>query len=207
MVFVVAMRSPDRQTKQGAVIVDWPSKAVIGVGYNGHPRGADNNLPTMRAGSVLWGQVSWQGTLYNVGDCVPASQRAEAHKAFPTQIQGEPDKYVYMCHCDTNALLSVTRPSNDAVMYVPMPPCEACGALLLNHPSVKINRIVYYEDRDYRNHIFVCRPDVRVERWNHGKMDPADILEQAATYMRLRKAASKALSKESTRTYFGPEES
>jgi len=40
MTFLYAMRSPDRQTKQGCVIVDWPSKIPIGFGYNGHPRGA-----------------------------------------------------------------------------------------------------------------------------------------------------------------------
>ena len=97
--------------------------------------------------------------------------------------------------------MSVTRPSNNAVLYIPMPSCEACGALVLNHPTVKINRIVYYEDRNLRNHIYACRPNVIHEKWNPESMDPADLLERAATYIRLRKAEGEALSAQSTRTY------
>ena len=51
-VFSYLLRSPDQQTKQGAVIVDWPTKTILGAGYNGHPRGVEG-LPTMRAGSAL----------------------------------------------------------------------------------------------------------------------------------------------------------
>jgi deoxycytidylate deaminase len=202
MVFLSAMRSSDQQTKQGAIIVDWPSKAVIGLGYNGHPRGASDDLPTMRAGSVKHGDYTASGTLYHRGDCIPPGKdRDEAIKNFPEFIQGNPDKYVYMCHCETNALLSVNRPSNNAVLYIPMPSCEACGALILNHPTVKITRIVYYEDRNFRNHIYSCRPDVVHEKWDTNNLDPADLLERTATYIRLRKAEGEALSAQSTKTY------
>lgn len=47
MVFVYAMRSPDRQTKQGCVIVDNASHVPIGFGFNGHPRKC-GGLPTDR---------------------------------------------------------------------------------------------------------------------------------------------------------------
>jgi len=47
MAVYYAMRSPDRQTKQGCVIVDWTTKIPIGLGYNGHPSGC-GDLPVDR---------------------------------------------------------------------------------------------------------------------------------------------------------------
>lgn len=102
MAFLVGMRSPDRETKVGCVIVDNPSKIPIGFGFNGHPRGCDG-LPTLR-----------------------------------------PEKYAVMVHADSNALINSVADSDDATMYLPMPPCERCFGLILNSTRIKIKRIVYY---------------------------------------------------------------
>jgi dCMP deaminase len=50
MAFLVAMRSPDAETKHGAVVVD-RKRRVLGTGFNGFPRGArDSELPQTRPG-------------------------------------------------------------------------------------------------------------------------------------------------------------
>ena len=205
MTFLTAMRSPDQQTKQGAVIVDWDSRTPIGFGYNGHPRNTLGKLPTMRAGSVLCDEVTVDGQTFRIGDTIPTGPvRDRAMALFPDRIQGPEDKYLYMCHCETNALLSIQRPSANAVLYVPMPSCEACGGLVLNHPTVKIKRIVYFEERNFRNLIWRTRPDVVHEHYNSGLTgDPTELLDRAATYIRLRLTESAKLSEHSTKTYKG----
>ena len=48
LAFVSAMRSPDNETKHGAVVVDAKHR-ILGTGFNGFPRGArDENLPKER---------------------------------------------------------------------------------------------------------------------------------------------------------------
>jgi dCMP deaminase len=50
--YVISERSKDPSTKVGAVIVD-EKNVVVGLGYNGFPRGIDNNsLPWEREGSL-----------------------------------------------------------------------------------------------------------------------------------------------------------
>lgn len=50
LAFVVAQRSPDAETKHGAVVVD-AKRRVLGTGFNGFPRGArDEKLPAARPG-------------------------------------------------------------------------------------------------------------------------------------------------------------
>ena len=53
MAHVIAQRSKDPSTQAGAVIVN-PNKVVLGLGYNGFPRGIeDENLPWEREGSFV----------------------------------------------------------------------------------------------------------------------------------------------------------
>jgi dCMP deaminase len=50
LAFLVAMRSPDADTKHGAVVVD-ARRRVLGTGFNGFPRGCrDDQLPRHRPG-------------------------------------------------------------------------------------------------------------------------------------------------------------
>ena len=50
MAFLAAMRSPDAETKHGAVVVD-AKRRVLGTGFNGFPRGCDDEqLPRSRPG-------------------------------------------------------------------------------------------------------------------------------------------------------------
>jgi len=53
--FVTSLRSPDAQTKCGCVLVDTPTKIILGQGYNGFPRGiSDSELPTTRPKKYPW---------------------------------------------------------------------------------------------------------------------------------------------------------
>jgi dCMP deaminase len=189
MVFLAAMRSHDQQTKQGCVIVDWDTRTVLGTGYNGHPRGtvepqlagtpreyiaAAEPLPTLRAGGI-----KPDGTL-----------------------QRKPDKYACMVHADTNAVVNAAAGRSDnAVMYLPMPPCETCLGILANMPFVKIRRIVYLEDRDLPNTRWLLEylPHIRLEKYTGP--NPAEVLLNAAAYVQLRLTQSQALSAKSATTY------
>jgi dCMP deaminase len=184
MVFLAAMRSHDQQTKQGCVIVDWDTRTVLGTGFNGHPRGSQapqtqpnigvSQLPTLREGS-------------------PRSDGI---------IQGKPDKYSCMVHADTNAVVNAAAGRSDnAVMYLPMPPCETCLGILANMPFVKIRRIVYLEDRDLPNTRWLLEylPHIRLEKYTGP--NPAEVLLNAAAYVQLRLTQSQALSAKSATTY------
>ena len=88
--FLTSLRSPDKQTKCGCVIVEKKNKIILGQGYNGFPRGlSDKNLPTTR-----------------------------------------PEKYPWMIHAETNAVLNcMTRPEG-AVAYITTHPCFDCLLLM-----------------------------------------------------------------------------
>lgn len=173
-VYRVLLRSVDQQTKQGCVIVDWPTKRSIATGYNGHPRGALPGLPTLRAGTPI-----------------PNTD----------QVQGKPDKYSAMVHCDVNALLNATATSVDAVMYLPMPPCEVCLGAIANHPTVKIHRIVYLEERGFTASKWLSEyiPHIKIEQYQ-GR-HPADVLIDAAVYAKVRTTSGQQLSALSSKTY------
>lgn len=53
--FFTSMRSPDSQTKCGCVIVDKETNIILGQGYNGFPRGLnDELLPNTRPDKYAW---------------------------------------------------------------------------------------------------------------------------------------------------------
>jgi deoxycytidylate deaminase len=233
-VFSAAMRSPDEQTKQGAVIVDWDTKVPIGDGYNGHVRHAKTKLATMRAGSAKKRFLGDDGKLYRRGMTVPEGvmavmiyprlqdieqpgddlfnldldgeylTRGVDARAMPRElyVQGNPDKYKVICHCETNAMLNGRLASDNAVLFVPMPSCDNCATLMLNNPWVKIRRVVYFEPRDYAKTLYEARPDVILEQYDEDKYgDPAELLIQTARYIKLRRKLGQKLSVDSIRSY------
>jgi len=178
------VRSPDQQSKQSCMIVDWDIKISLGTGYNGHPCGATHvglaaidRLPTVRAGTMLP-----NGT-----------------------VQGKPDKYAAMIHSELNAAIQAASrgPCNNAVMYQTMNPCEGCLQVIRNLRLARINvrRVVYLEHRDFPNADWLQRfmPDLRVEQY-HGP-NPAEVLETAAIYAQVRLAEAGRLAEKATRTY------
>jgi len=169
-----AIRSPDQETKQGCVIVDWDTKTQIGAGFNGHPAG---HSPT-----VGWGVV--------------------AAVDLPTK---RPEKYFCMVHADANAAISARGTSQNAVVYLPMQPCEVCLGLLNNLKlrDIRVRRIVYLEHRTFPKtmELSAFLPEISIELYRG--LHPAIALENAATYARIRTQHGVELSKASTTTYAG----
>lgn len=66
MVYFVAMKSKDTSTKIGAVIVS-PHNRVKSIGYNGMPRGVDDNKPERyeRPGKYLYFEHAERNAIYN----------------------------------------------------------------------------------------------------------------------------------------------
>lgn len=174
MVFLVAMRSADRETKQGCLIVDSATNRVMSTGYNGHPAGAVD--------------------YWEPGD------EGHRQRSLPTL---RPDKYPFIVHADQNAAAQAMGTSGSATCYLPMPPCERCLQDLnqLRLRGIHVARIVYLEHRDFPDTVRLLRhlPHIRMEQYDGPH--PAEVLLNAARYATLRTTVGKELSRDSTKTY------
>jgi hypothetical protein len=93
--------------------------------------------------------------------------------------------------------------SDNAVAYLPMPPCEVCLVTLnnLRLRRIAVRRIVYLEDRAFGNTMKVAAslPHIAIEK--HRGAHPAELLERAAVYALLRTARGTELSANSALAY------
>jgi len=114
--FLSAQRSKDPNTQVGACIVDAPSKRIIGIGYNGFPRGcSDEVLP--------WGRRA------------PTAPGVE---------DGLHTKYRYVVHAEVNAILNKCSASvRGATLYVALFPCNECSKVIIQSG---IKEVVYLND-------------------------------------------------------------
>ncbi|MCK6604574.1 MAG: dCMP deaminase family protein [Ignavibacteriaceae bacterium] len=75
MAYLIAMRSKDPSTQAGAVIVD-ENKIIVGLGYNGFPRGIDDGqLPWNRQGTLAETKYAYvvhaeENAIYNANKSV-----------------------------------------------------------------------------------------------------------------------------------------
>ena len=100
--FLSARRSKDPHKRVGACVVS-PRKIILGIGYNGFPRGcADDDLP--------WSKVS--------------------KRQDNTQLD---TKHPYVCHAEVNAIMNTeTRASlHGSRIYVTLFPCNECTKLII----------------------------------------------------------------------------
>jgi len=221
LAYYYCTRSPDQQTKTGCVIVDWPSKLVIGLGYNGHPRGM-NGLPTMREGSVLGDEIvqvqDWDNKgnrlmrQFHKGEVVPSEIR---HSVNPSLLQQSPSKYESMIHADINAIVNCISTSTFAVGYLPFEPCENCFLAWLSKSNVQFKRIVILTSRPMHNfkRLIDKKPEITIEMMlpkilsdrkngvSTPSNDPSKALLQAAQYCNLMIGKSSELSKDSASIY------
>lgn len=67
LAFLVAMKSKDKSTKVGAVIVDPRTNSVLSMGYNGLPRGVDDEIPERheRPEKYHWFEHAERNAIYN----------------------------------------------------------------------------------------------------------------------------------------------
>lgn len=59
-----AKRSPDEETKHGCIAVSQDG-SILSTGYNGHPRGVIEHLPTARPYKYIWMEHSERNCIYN----------------------------------------------------------------------------------------------------------------------------------------------
>lgn len=96
-----SMRSKDPNTQVGACIVN-PDKKIVGIGYNGMPRG-------YKSDQKLYNQLPWDRT----GPFVDT-------------------KYAYVCHAEMNAIMNKNGSDlRDCTIYVDMFPCNECAKLII----------------------------------------------------------------------------
>ncbi|GLC37530.1 hypothetical protein PLESTB_001757600 [Pleodorina starrii] len=116
LAFLSAERSKDPNKQVGAVIVNCDN-VILGIGYNGFPRGCcDSDLPWAKEASGPGGLPDPLGT-----------------------------KYPYVVHAESNALLNKNAASvAGARIYVTMFPCNECAKLLI---QAGIREVVYHEDK------------------------------------------------------------
>ncbi|KAG2487267.1 hypothetical protein HYH03_014108 [Edaphochlamys debaryana] len=116
LAFLSAERSKDPNKQVGAVIVN-ASNVILGIGYNGFPRGCcDSDLP--------WAKV------------------AVGPSGCPDPLG---TKYPYVVHAEANALLNTNHMSvAGARIYVTMFPCNECAKLMI---QAGVREVVYHEDK------------------------------------------------------------
>ena len=128
-----AQRSKDPNRQVGACIVD-SNHRIMGIGYNGFPRGcSDHDLP-------------WNGK--------------EVLKEAPDMVMGINDevfletKYPYVCHAEANAILnSHSRSLDGCTIYVSMFPCNECTKLLI---QAGIKKVVYMSDKNHDHPVWIA---------------------------------------------------
>lgn len=100
MAHLISQRSKDPNTQVGAVIVD-ENNVVLGMGYNGWPRGiATNAFPWSR------------GSGYDKKDFLQT-------------------KYPYVVHAEVNAILNTNQSVKGSKMYCPVFPCNDCAKVII----------------------------------------------------------------------------
>ena len=112
-------RSKDPRTKSGACIVD-ADKIIMGVGYNGAPRG-------------------WNDAVFPWG----GGEGGAGHKAIDGDVFNQ--KYPYVIHAELNAILnSRTRDLRGCTIYATLFPCNECTKAIAQSG---IKRIIYLSDK------------------------------------------------------------
>ncbi|CAM9149359.1 dCMP deaminase family protein [Mycoplasma marinum] len=108
---LAAKRSKDPNTQVGACIVN-DKKRIVGLGYNGMPKGNDN---------------------------------------FPWTREGEDNKYKYVIHAESNAILNSIKNLDGATIYVSLFPCNECAKMIVQSGIKK----VVFEDNKYKDSLEV----------------------------------------------------
>jgi hypothetical protein len=92
----------------------------------------------------------------------------------------------------------------NAVVYLPMPPCEVCLGAINNLAlvGVKVRRIVYFEYRNFANTNWLAEhlPHISIESFHAGRA-PWSVLAQASLYAKIRQDASDVVSAGSSTLY------
>ncbi|OGY94166.1 MAG: hypothetical protein A2406_01660 [Candidatus Komeilibacteria bacterium RIFOXYC1_FULL_37_11] len=122
MAQVIAQRSKDPSTQTGAVVVD-KNNVVLGVGYNGWPRG------------IKEGHFSWSNNYgHNKKNILNT-------------------KYPYVVHAEVNAILNTNQSAENAKLYCLLFPCNECAKIIIQSGIKNIIYQDDRSDKDANNFI------------------------------------------------------
>ncbi|KAE9453644.1 hypothetical protein C3L33_14456, partial [Rhododendron williamsianum] len=138
--FLSAERSKDPNRQVGACLVS-QSGIILGIGYNGFPRGcSDDSLPWSKVG----GSLKFESSNFLIvcdltNDIHPlAIQKSKTGNPLET-------KYPYVCHAEVNAILNTNHASAAGQrLYVTMFPCNECAKIIIQQMS-SVVRFVYFD--------------------------------------------------------------
>jgi dCMP deaminase len=120
----VSKRSHDKNTKNGAVIVNEYNR-IVSTGYNGLPAGVkDDFWPTDRKKTIQ----------------LPSYRPGRRDKNYTV------DKYMVMTHSEANAIVSAGQDLNYCILYTNLFPCCECAKLII---TAGIKKIVFERIRDH----------------------------------------------------------
>jgi len=112
---LASYRSKDPNTKVGACIVT-DQGIIIGIGYNGFP-----DISRI---------------------CIDYPSLDNNDKIFPWS---SPDKYLYVCHAEANAILNSSQKVNGCILYSTHYPCNECAKMIIQSGI----RDIYYLEHKY----------------------------------------------------------
>lgn len=105
-----AQRSKDPKTQVGAVIVSPVDNHIISVGYNGMPRGIDDNIDFCCREPLIPHASVWNDEIKNK----------------------------LVVHAEANAILNTNEDLHGATMYITQYPCNECAKLIVQKGIKKI---------------------------------------------------------------------
>mmetsp|Transcript_753 Transcript_753/g.2106 ORF Transcript_753/g.2106 Transcript_753/m.2106 type:complete len:522 (-) Transcript_753:480-2045(-) len=138
-----AQRSKDPHSQVGACIVDEDNR-IVGIGYNGFPRGCPDDCLPWAANTTSSSGASDSGGNQNEekkgDDDDNASLKQQPQQPLSILHTRDP----FMCHAEVNAILN--KCSADVAgsrMYVARFPCNECAKVIIQS---RIREVVYLED-------------------------------------------------------------
>jgi len=138
----VKLRSIDRDTQNGAVIVN-EHRRLVSTGYNAFPAGVDDDFwPRDRETKARVPKVE-------VPRLGSAGRKGVPGESLLWKEQGkfyEVDKYAVMCHSEANAIVASGQDLHGCTLYTLLFPCHACAALIV---TAGIKRVVYLKTREH----------------------------------------------------------
>ena len=144
---LASRRSKDPDTRCGACIVDPIKQRIISVGYNGLPRGLDDD-----------------GIDIRFENCPEPFLVNQLNDSPVYDYWTKPDKYEFSVHAEENAILNCTECLDGCIIYVYCDkgyyPCPKCARDIIQKgivevvmpPPIEMNTAVY--NWDFTKHMF-----------------------------------------------------
>jgi len=140
---LASKRSKDPNTRNGCCIIDPHTHNILSIGYNGLPRGLNDN-----------------GFDVRMTDSISLCPKEGLHYDY----WGKPQKYEFVVHAEENAMFNATVPLDGTILYLYSDkgyyPCSRCARGILQNGikevvlKTVINKDTKQYNWDYTKHMF-----------------------------------------------------